>query len=310
MSETIRIVASSDEAYAPHLGVMFSSLLANARAPERLHLYVIDGGIMESTQQLLQAVAQGHGAQLEFFTLRSNLYDSYPLVKSLTPPAYYRLSIPELFPLDVKKALYLDCDLIVRADIQEVWDVPVTGFALAAVENISNSTYRRSGVPQDEYFNSGVMLLNLEEWRSADLATRVRAQIAGPKPTTDNDQCALNIVLHRQWKRLPLTWNFQSGMYRPHEQLAKYTETEVRQALQRPAIIHFVGWSKPWKYLCYHPLRQEYLRYREKTPWAHLPLEGDTLGNRVRGVTSPSLLKKLFRKKKWEFYYRQHGIIK
>lgn len=305
MTDPIHIVASTDENYAPHLGVMFASLLANTQGPERVRLYVIDGGINADTRAKLDEVVERFGARLDFFTLADEAYADYPLEKFLTAPAYYRLSIPELFDNDVNKVLYLDCDLIVRSDVQELWDAPLDSCALAAVENISNTTYKRSGVPQSSYFNSGVMLLNLAVWRDDNIAAQVRDVVTKPGSTTKNDQCALNIVLHDRWKRLPLKWNFQSGMYRPHHQLDKYAEKEVSEALREPAIIHYVGWSKPWLYLCYHPLAHEYLQYRSQTKWADVPLEGDTLRNRVRKYIRPSLLKKLYRQRKWQAFYRR-----
>lgn len=307
MTDPIRIVASTDEHYAPHLGVMFASLLTNTKAPERVELHVIDGGIQDETRTILNKLVQGFGARLDFFRLTDNAYANYPLAKHLTAPAYYRLSIPELFGADVPRVLYLDCDLIVRADVQELWDIPLQDSALGAVEDISNHTYKQSGVPQDQYFNSGVLLLNLDVWRKENIAAQVREVVTKPGSTATNDQCALNVVLHKRWKRLPLRWNFQSGMYRPHKQLDKYPEEEVRAAIENPAIIHYIGWSKPWIYLCYHPLAQEYLNYRAQTAWADLPLEGFTLKNRIRRFTSPSLLKKLYRQRKWRAFYAQRS---
>lgn len=304
--EMMHVVASADELYAPHLGTMFLSILKNTKFPDDIMFYVLDGGISASTKQDLRDLVLTSGAQLTWFSLESE-YAAYPSEKWLTRAAYFRLSIPELLHGSVPKALYLDCDLIVRHDIEQIWATDIEEFCLGAVENISDRTFRKCGVPQSEYFNSGVMLLNLDRWRKEGIADRVRAQLFGEDASCTNDQDALNRVLHTRWKRLPLRWNMQSGMYRPHSQLKKYTEKETDEALFDPAIVHYVGWSKPWTYLSYHPLQGVYWAFRNQTPWAAEVPEGRNLLNRVRRFSNPSLLKKLARQKMWRRRYRERG---
>jgi len=304
--DLIHVVASSDEGYAPHLGVMFLSLLKNTKVPSHVRLYVLDGGIREGTKEEIEGLVRRFDARVTWVGIEEQ-YAEFPTEKWLTRAAYFRLSIPELLDPEIEKALYLDCDMIVRDDIAEIWAVDVRGYSLGAVENISDRTYKRAGVSQSEYFNSGVMLLNLAQWRRERVADRVRAQLTGDDAVCTNDQDALNRVLHGSWKRLALRWNFQSGMYRPHRQLEKYEQKEIDDALFDPAIIHFVGWSKPWKYLSYHPLQRIYVAYRDQTIWATDVREGFNWRNRLRRVFSPSLLKKRARQLQWERRYRDRG---
>lgn len=304
--DKIPVVASSDDNYAYPMGAMFASLLANTSQPERFHLFVIDGGISAQKQQQLKDDITRRGSQLTVIDLDSDLYADFPTHAHISKPAYYRISIPELFAEEVQRAIYLDCDLIIKDDLQKLWAMDLAGYALGAVENISKRTYVASQLPQEDYFNSGVLLLDLKKWREQNISERIRRfKREHPELICTNDQCAFNGVFRGDWQRLPLRWNQQSGIYRPTPQLERYRHTgEYQEALWEPAIIHYVGWSKPWLTPCYHPLEGEYRRYSKGCSYGtNYPFPAST-PNR-RGI---SLLKKRWRQYRWQKAYLAKDI--
>ena len=302
------VIASSDDNYAPHLAVVFASLLSNCPEPAKVSLFCIDGGISVANRRKLEhEVMRFGGAPLEFIEFDSDRFDSLPTCKHITSAAYYRVAIPELFDSAVEKIIYLDCDVVVRGDIFELWNTDIKDFHIAAVENLSGHTYKKLGVPQHEYFNSGVMLINLTRWRQDDIAQKVfEFKQQHPDRICTNDQCALNGVMHKTWKPLPLKWNHQTGLYRPSAQTSRFPEAEVREAIINPAIIHYIGWDKPWRNISFHPLASEYDRYASQ-------LDGSSKVrpvwiDYVKAYGSVSRLKKLFRQLKWLAWYRKNGF--
>ena len=303
----IPIVASSDDNYAYPLGVMFISLLENTRAPERFHLFVVDGGIRSQKKQQLTDSVNQYNSQLTFLNVNSDLYANFPTSAHISAPAYYRISIPELFDTSVERVIYLDCDLVIKADLQALWQQTLDGYAVGAVENISSSTYRASGLDQQDYFNSGVLLIDLQRWREQRIPEKIRAfKQEHPELICTNDQCALNGVFRGDWKRLPLHWNHQSGLFRSSKQVKRLKlHADFEKSLWSPNIIHYIGWSKPWLMPCYHPLAGEYRRYRKLSNFmADHPIETHTdIGER----SGFSLWKKRMRQLLWQWRYRQHG---
>ena len=99
--------------------------------------------------------------------------DPDEITQSFSRGSLYRLLIPEL--LDTKKAIYLDCDIAVNTDIAELWSICVDDVSLAAVKDTGiyakrkkiHNRLRRWIMSHDEekYFNSGVLLMNLERIR-------------------------------------------------------------------------------------------------------------------------------------------------
>ena len=302
----IVVVASSDNNYAIPLHVMFYSLLANTANPERFELFVIDGGINERERQAMLSDLGALGGTITFLDVDASAYRDFPTKGHISAPAYYRISIPDLFDQSVTRAIYLDCDLIVAADIQSLWDVSLGEHSVAAVENVAGSTYKKSGLPQEDYFNSGVMVIDLEKWRELDIPDRVRAfKLDHPELISTNDQCAFNGVFGGEWKRLPLHWNMQSGIYNKTSQVKRIQKSgELYRATWDPSIIHYVGWSKPWVQPCFHPLEGEYRRYLDQTRYRGMTRQVE---NTPDDYSWLRLRKREWRKRRWQAKYRAKG---
>ncbi|HEA54103.1 glycosyltransferase family 8 protein [Marinobacter antarcticus] len=303
----VGIVASSDDNYAPHLTVLFYSLLANCSAPERVSLFCLDGGISdENKARMNQEVKTLGGSGVDFVSFNSDRYDNLPTIKHITSSAYYRISIPEIFDDSVHKLIYLDCDMIVKGDIIELWDTDIADFHIGAVENLSGHTYKKLGIPQNQYFNSGMLLINLDLWRRDGIPEKVfRFKKENPDKISTNDQCALNGVLHDKWKHLHLKWNQQTGLYRPSEQTAAFSPSEIEEATLSPGIIHYIGWDKPWRKVRFHPLANEYDRFADRLETS--PRIKPGFGDYLQAYASVSRLKKLRRQLKWQAWYKEKG---
>ena len=305
--DKIVVVASSDANYVIPMHVMFVSLLENAARPDRFELFAIDGGIPEKQKNSLKNDVTVRGGNVTFLEVDDRIYANFPTRKHISAPAYYRISIPELFDASVKRAIYLDCDLIIKADLEKLWNQNLGPYCIAAVENIAGSTYLKSGLAQSDYFNSGVMIIDLVKWREQKIPEKVRTfKIEYPELISTNDQCAFNGVFKGEWLRLPVHWNMQSGLYRNTRQVNRIKqEGFFEKAVWEPSIIHYVGWSKPWVKPCFHPLEGEYRRYLDLSVYSDTPVKEVGI---PQEYTIIKVLKKNFRKKLWQRKYRSRGI--
>jgi lipopolysaccharide biosynthesis glycosyltransferase len=113
-----------------------------------------------------------------------------------------------------------------------------------------------------QYFNAGVLLINLEFWRQSNVYENSMAFIMSNTKKMDFwDQDALNAILVHRWIELPPHWNAQ------YEYLK-------RNPSSNPAIVHFTGDIKPWHWSPGYLFEREYRMYRRKTPWPQYRLEG------------------------------------
>jgi lipopolysaccharide biosynthesis glycosyltransferase len=65
-----------------------------------------------------------------------------------------RAAYTKIFP-DLDRILSIDIDTIVNENISELWDLDLTGYYIAAVEE------RELSKAEGSYFNMGVAMLNL-----------------------------------------------------------------------------------------------------------------------------------------------------
>ena len=96
------------------------------------------------------------------------------LLLPLMPEAHYtidtytRLWLGEFFPQTVDRVLYLDADIVVVGSIAPLWNVDLGGALMGAVDIPgSDRGVTRLGMrAEDGYFNAGVLVIDLKQWRA------------------------------------------------------------------------------------------------------------------------------------------------
>ena len=165
-----------------------------------------------------------------------------PENKRLSNIVYARLMIDRLVGAEVERVLYLDCDMLVRDNIEKLYDIDMEGHPIAAVRDsigafITGGRDLRANRDifdiADPYFNAGMVLIDVAQWRAADLIGRMEQALAdGVMARIYYDQDFLNMVFARRWLQLPWRWNTIDARH-AHEGLD-------------PAILHYTGDNKPW----------------------------------------------------------------
>lgn len=179
-----------------------------------------------------------------------------------------RLLLPDLHD---GRVLYLDGDALARRDLTPLWQTDLRGNCIGAVlapgvqailERHANTrsaaarkagekTLRRGerldGIEMRRYFNSGVMLLDLDCIRERGLDSRMK-DIRATAEYTSRDQDWLNMVFRDSVELLDPTWN--SGWGNPRTAKSYVSENLrdlFRASREDPAIIHYTGFEKPWQ---------------------------------------------------------------
>lgn len=179
--------------------------------------------------------------------------------------AWNRIALPDLLMVD--RVIYLDSDILVRGSLEQLWSTDLRGNCLGAVSatpaHVTNKDLlcARLGIdPSHGYFNSGVMVMDLEALGRDRVADRIRTFVSSTKlHLLAADQDALNVLIAGKWQRLHPRWNLQPGISGPLG--AQLFEPEViAEAVADPAVVHFLGGGsfKPWHVLCQHPHADEF----------------------------------------------------
>src|SRR5690606_13107876 len=134
--------------------------------------------------------------------------------------------IDRILPPQVERVLYLDCDTLVRAPIEELIERDLAGHSIAAVRDtrgahITSGRDLRNNQDlfdvADPYFNAGVVLIDVARWRAANIVDRLEeALTGGVMARIHYDQDFLNLVFKNDWLRLDPRWNLINAR-RTHE---------------------------------------------------------------------------------------------
>lgn len=278
------IALCSDEKYMPYCSVLIKSICEN-NIDDNLEFHVVTSGISSEANKRIQKVVSNYGKRLSFYFVKLSDFKDCPVRKAehITIAAYFRLQLPEILPDDVKKVLYLDCDIVVDGSIAPLFDFDLTGRAIGAVYNQTGGDirhYNRLNLDfQSGYFNSGVLLINLDYWRKNNVSKRVIDFITdNPDICKYHDQDGLNYVLRDEKVLLPLKYNVQALYYLDAPIIPKDFFEELEEAKKQPVIIHYTGRDKPWHKWSNQPNKERYRFYAMSNP----PV--------AKAVVKPSLL--------------------
>lgn len=286
----MNILFSSDDNYAQHLGVAIYSLLENNKDVDKVDIYVVDNEIGELNKMRLSLV-------VEVFNNARIIYIDFKQWKEqlclnmswqISISAYARLFLASMLPLDVSRVIYLDCDMLVCDSLSLLWNYDMRNNVVAAVQDTVSYAKHAVGMSnEDPYFNSGLLLVDVDKWRQQDCEKRCVEFINQRNgQVVHHDQGVLNGVFRNQWTRLPLKYNLMTNHFMISQKAVKkyfkdfapfYTETEVKQAKSHPAILHFTPsfTTRPWVKTCEHPLRHLYWETVKQTPWKEAQPEPD-----------------------------------
>lgn len=322
MSDDARVVVAcaADEEYAMPLAVMLASLSDRVDPARRVLAYVLDGGLTSESRAGLAGSLQRDTVELHWVDVEPSALESLPVWGRMSATTYARLLLPTLLPPSIDRVIWLDCDMIIRADLGALWTHPLDGCAALAVQDMivpyvsctdGIAQYEALGLePQAEYFNAGIMVVNLDRWRADDVPRRVLEYLhTHAREVVYWDQEGLNAVLAGDWGALDPRWNQNAGVagrsyYRP-EHLDGETYQRV---VEDPWIIHFSGNLKPWMlHDTTDPARALYFQYLDRTAWAgwrpRRTLWSTILGqyetSRLRNLLYPAEKRGLMLVRKW-----------
>ena len=244
-------IAADAKQFPPALFLAEHLARTNPRADTTVMLF------SDSFDDLAAAQQRGTAVELRHLTMSAAL----PAAGRFTAAAYYRLALPRLSGVD-GKLLYLDTDVYPEGDV--VWrlfDLDLEGAPLAAVRDYASvfradriAQFRAMGFKDSRYFNSGVLLIDIETYARDKVETRALGMAA---KTADYDQNILNHLLAGRWAELSPACNMTMPT---HPALKRF----------RPAILHFAGAIKPWSgppFDLDHPVRHELEAFLLGSPW-------------------------------------------
>ena len=267
------VVYSTDETYVKLTAVSIYSLLLHNPDTK---IAILADEISEKSRNLLSDLTNKFDTHLHIIDIKKELQD----VKStgagsyVSFSAYSRLFIPKLLGDDANRAIYIDGDTLVTGDLQPLteFDLQRKPFAIG-YDCLHNSYKKLIGVsPSVSYFNSGVLVMDLQEWQKRQCTERIFDYMKNVRhDLMFGDQDYFSLVLADDATILPPQYNFLTHfqMFQTRNDVLRatgipasawYTEEQYAAARKNPVIHHFLGHTlgRPWYRESLNPLRPLY----------------------------------------------------
>ncbi len=238
----IPVFLSADNKYAPYLCVVIKSVCQNTNS--NIDFFILDGEIDDSYKNMVKDVCSHYKkASVEFINPDSiNIFRDCAVRNHISKTAFYRLLIPNLKP-QFDKILYLDVDLIVNLDIEELFNQDIGDYIIGASYEECNEDYhtlctkKSLGIDmKHKYFNSGVLLINCKKWRENNITQKLKDTY---------DEVKDRMIFHDQDL---LNYLFSVNNYfLLDKKFNHFIQDSVVENSKE--IIHFDASMKPWQFL-------------------------------------------------------------
>ena len=291
----IPIVFCADGKFISHaMTTMLSILKTNQEY--HFQFFLLGNELSESQKNIISNTVNFLGSAFEFIKLDDEVFENFPIPHHFSKANYYRLLIVELLPF-AKRVIYLDADIIAVSSLNEFLKLDLKEQVLAAVADPIYKWKAELGMKDSAtYFNSGVMLINLELWRERHITNKAFEFLhAHPEKIRFVDQCALNAVINGDYLELTPKFNQQAILYREGFDFGQtsWTTDQISEALDTPILIHYTGPSKPWEYNNNHPRKSDYWEVQKDSPFKLKYPEGMIWSDHLKSLFPNSLKSKI-----------------
>lgn len=181
--------------------------------------------------------------------------------------AFARYFIPQF--VEENNVLYLDSDIVVKADLSSLFNTDISNVYLAASYHVYN-------IYPDSGFNSGVLYINNKRWKEENLTARlIQETVEHIHEVTDGDQSILNRVIGQEFIILEDAYNFQIG-FDYNGTLSNVAGIFFRKLDSSPKILHYLSQDKPWNTYSSGRLRDIWWNY-QLMDWTTIMKKWDTI---------------------------------
>ncbi len=166
--------------YCKFAGATMASIFENTSAPVTIHI-LHDATLVSDNRDKFSYLAGRYAQRVQFHDVEQICAEEIKFLRDKLAKAFstrfgigtfYRLLMKKIFtPLKINRAIYLDADIIVNLDIDELWQHDLKNFPIAAVPEaeatfgymiVNKFLIKENIVKHEDYFNAGVILFNLD----------------------------------------------------------------------------------------------------------------------------------------------------
>lgn len=275
----IPVVFITDEGYIVPTIVAMQSIIDNKKPDTGYRFYILADELSDKSKAMIESLNSDRietkvilSSIEKYNNIHQGVENSYC---QATETALLKFDIPELINED--RIIYLDGDILCLDDLTGLYNTDLEGNWLAAVAD-SGKMYTGRDFVRDcpTYFNSGVMIMDLDNMRRNQVGKELYEIKRNMVDSKLMDQDVFNTFFMNRVKLLPVRYNFlYINLLRAQENnrfeismlndLFSTNYANLTSVFEDAAIIHFASKNKPWKDVNV-TLHDVWMSYYEKSP--------------------------------------------
>ncbi|MCR4793340.1 MAG: glycosyltransferase [Lachnospiraceae bacterium] len=256
--EPIHIVYVTDDNYVMPTSVSITSIKQNKHIENKCIVHVISNHLSKKSIDKLKSLED---EQFKIDIIYAHIDEQFINVQKkdgdrhVTSTATLKFQIPQLLA-EIEKVIYIDGDTLILKDLSPLYSIDLKNNYVAAVKDIISirgNHLKSIDFKGKDYFNSGMLLMNLREMRKDRVVDKlIEYRMHGKNHFVDQD--ALNQVFIYRTLFISPMYNFLNKFYdwmSPRDLTEFYEENmpqSLNEAIQKATIIHFGSHEKPWLY--------------------------------------------------------------
>ena len=266
------IALAADDAYLPYMYVTCVSIIQHLPSDYEYEIAILYlGSEMEHVESVVSDL-QTERIEVKVYPLKNVIPETLWVDRHISLAAYSRLYLPAILP-SVDVVFYFDCDTIVDSDLSELLQLDMgekyVGACLDMNYDLEPAMRSKSECDlYEEYFNSGVMVLNLNVIRK-EAVDKKFIECAVLNNNVMHDQTVLNKCCQGKIQVLDEKWNFCLHNWMQNPIISAESRRRAAQMVQTHsyAVIHYCSARKPWKGDSVSPLVPIWWKYAKETPY-------------------------------------------
>ena len=282
----MNIVFATSDLYSTLALVTIKSLLSENTDADEINIFYIGDGVSEEHKNDLSNVVAEYGRSIEFIPLPEDLLEMKGSNRNGQVVFSYCF-FQDILPQSVEKVLLLEGDTIVTGSLAEYYDTDISDYYIAAADDIQSKYYKKKlGMnPESPYVNCGIVLYNLKKWREDGISAKIRSVLESGEHMFYYDvQDVINYTLEGGIKVLPPRFNCTTAIFLfDYKNMLRYRRPssccsleDFENGKRDPVVVHFtknqIIQPRPWIENCEHPYAEQYIRIKNETVLADLPL--------------------------------------
>lgn len=291
-SDIVNVVYCSSDLFSEVCAVSIVSLFENNKHLVEINVFIIDDKITERNKQRIIEIAKKYKRNVYFIPLPapSQFYHDERFSMKSLGHTYARMILGDIIPSDIERIISLDSDTMILNKIDELWNWDLREYPIAGVDDCMGKVAlvkTQHLKPDAIHCNAGMYLINLSVWRKEEWTKQFYRYI---KDLFDKgitlggyEEEVITKVVGERMLLLPPKFNLMTleqvftykELLRFRQPLKYYSKEQIEEAKENTVVTHTTNFyyvrKRIYENNSDHPMRKQYEKYREMTPWKNDP---------------------------------------